>query len=142
MVGKEGLHQAKNFSPLRAVSIMRPQWSFRIDHSSMASLNSVHGPPIASLRTHHLQVLSFLSRSTPLLPDHQDFTIRFCHLQITAGLPGPFKGQFWPGLAYVLKGIKRFQAKGFPSSMERMAHNYSRHPTEERKPLVYLAALT
>ena len=35
------------------------------------------------------------------------------HWQIASGLPEPFKGQSWPKLEYVLKGIKRSQAENF-----------------------------
>ena len=43
------------------------------------------------------------------------------HWQIAAGLPEPFKGQAWPKLEYVLKGIKRSQAEKLsPARKDRL----------------------
>ena len=43
------------------------------------------------------------------------------HWQIASGLPEPFKGQAWPKLDYVLKGIKRSQAEKLsPARKDRL----------------------
>ena len=43
------------------------------------------------------------------------------HWQIASGLPEPFKGQVWPKLEYVLKGIKRSQAEKLsPARKDRL----------------------